>query len=95
MGTLLPKGGINWKAAQARLPPGRVVYNTVFRTRFLLYVAISAFIIVMWREFRGTAGDMQRYVIHDLMALAHCVENDSVWVVSGNVYSGDITNSQD
>ena len=29
---LLPKGGVSWKSAQARLPPTRAVYNYVFRT---------------------------------------------------------------
>ena len=51
---------MNWKSAQARIPPARVLYNTVFRTRVILYVAVGAFILFIWREFSGTAGDMQR-----------------------------------
>ncbi|KAF2673368.1 hypothetical protein BT63DRAFT_154283 [Microthyrium microscopicum] len=61
MSQLLPKAGV-WRAAQQHLPPARKVYNLVFKTRFLAYVAVSAFIIIVWRQIRPAAGDMQRFV---------------------------------
>ena len=60
---LLPKGGLNWKAAQARLPPSRAVYSFVFRVRFLLTVAIVGTILLFWRSVTSSAADMQRYAL--------------------------------
>jgi len=57
---LLPKGGVTWKSARARLPPYQAVVRFVFRTRILLLVAISGLAIFAWRGLRGTAGEMQR-----------------------------------
>lgn len=59
---LLPKGGVNWKAAKARLPPSRAVWHFLTRTRFLLFVAVAGIIILLWRGLSDTAGEMQRYV---------------------------------
>jgi hypothetical protein len=58
---LLPKGGVNWKAARARLPPTKVVWHFITRTRFLLLLAIAVVLILSWRSLSGTAGEMQRY----------------------------------
>jgi len=57
---LLPKGGVTWKSAKAKLPPSRAVWNFVTRTRFLLYVAVSGIVILLWRGLSGSAGEMQR-----------------------------------
>ncbi|KAF4312914.1 Anp1 [Botryosphaeria dothidea] len=59
---LLPKGGVNWKAAKARLPPSRAVWHFLTRTRFLLFVAIAGIIVLLWRGLSDTAGEMQRFV---------------------------------
>ncbi|KAJ9623526.1 hypothetical protein H2203_005788 [Taxawa tesnikishii (nom. ined.)] len=58
---LLPKGGITWKSAKARLPPSRAVWHFVTRTRFLLSVVIGGIIILLWRGLSGHAGDIQRF----------------------------------
>ena len=60
MTMLFPKGGMNWKAARARLPPGRAIWNFITRTRFLLLVAVAGIIILIWDGVSGTAGDIQR-----------------------------------
>ncbi|KAF2142464.1 glycosyltransferase family 62 protein [Aplosporella prunicola CBS 121167] len=59
---LLPKGGVNWKAARARLPPSRAIWHFCTRTRFPLFVAIAGLIVLLWRGLSGTAGEMQRFV---------------------------------
>ncbi|KAK3075169.1 hypothetical protein LTR53_001780 [Teratosphaeriaceae sp. CCFEE 6253] len=58
---LLPKSGVNWKAARERLPPSRAIWNFVTRTRFLLAVAAIGIIILIWDGVSGTAGDIQRF----------------------------------
>ncbi|KAI7472557.1 putative ANP1 protein [Hortaea werneckii] len=58
---LLPKGGVNWKAARARLPPSRAIWNFITRTRFLLLVAVVGIIVLVWNGLSGTAGEMQRF----------------------------------
>ena len=57
---LLPKSGVSWKSAKARLPPSRAIWHFLTRTRFLLFVAIGGIIILLWRGVSGTAGDLQR-----------------------------------
>ncbi len=57
---LLSKDAVDWKAARARLPPSRVVWNFVTGTRFLLAVALVGVIILIWDGVSGTAGDIQR-----------------------------------
>lgn len=59
---LLPKGGINWKSAQARLPPTRAIWAIVTKTRFLLLLALTGMILLLWRGIRTSASEMQRYV---------------------------------
>jgi hypothetical protein len=58
---LLPKEGMDWKAARSKLPPIRTVWATVTKLR-LAIVAITAIIIliVVWDGYRGTANDWQR-----------------------------------
>ncbi|KAF2086138.1 glycosyltransferase family 62 protein [Saccharata proteae CBS 121410] len=59
---LLPKGGVNWKAAKARLPPSRAVWHFLTRTRFLPFLALAAIIILLWRGLSGSAVEMQKFV---------------------------------
>lgn len=59
---LLPKGGFNWKAARAQLPPSRAVWSFVTRTRFLLGVALTGVILLLWRGISTAGSEMQRYV---------------------------------
>lgn len=58
---LLPKGGLNWKAARAQLPPARMLWNVVTRTRFLLLVAVSGIILFLWRGISSSASEMQSF----------------------------------
>lgn len=73
---LLPKGGVNWKAAKARLPPSRAVWHFLTRTRFLLFVAIAGIIVLLWRGLSDTAGEMQRYVGSYIQAPQEPVSSD-------------------
>lgn len=57
---LLPKGGLQWKSASARLHPARALWNIVSRTRFLLLVAIVAIVLLLWRGISSSASEMQR-----------------------------------
>ena len=57
---LLPKGGINWKAARANLPPTRAIWVLLAKTRFLLFIAITGVILLLWRGISTSAGEMQR-----------------------------------
>lgn len=59
---LLPKGGFNWKAARAQLPPSRAVWSFVTRTRFLLGVALTGVILLLWRGISTAGSEMQRCV---------------------------------
>ncbi|KAG5927406.1 hypothetical protein E4U42_002278 [Claviceps africana] len=54
---LLPKGGLNWKAARAQMPSARVV----LRTRFLLLVAVAGIGLLLWRGIRSSASEMQSF----------------------------------
>lgn len=57
---LVPKGGITWKSAKARLPPTRAIWYFLTKTRFLLFVALGTAVVLLWRSFSGTAGDLQK-----------------------------------
>ncbi|KAI9680609.1 MAG: hypothetical protein M1817_004049 [Caeruleum heppii] len=59
---LLPKGGVTWKSARARLPPSRALLHALTRTRFLLFVALAGLVVILWRGIRTSASDMQKYV---------------------------------
>ncbi len=59
---LLPKGGLNWKAAKAQLPPSRAIWNIVSRKRFLLLVAIVGTFTLLWRGISSSASEMRKYV---------------------------------
>jgi len=57
---LLPKGGVNWKAARSRLPPARAIWHFLTRTRFLLLVALSLIAVLLWRGLHGSVEEMQK-----------------------------------
>lgn len=57
---LLPKGGINWKAASSRLPPSRAVLSSITRTRFLALVAVTGTLLLLWRAVSFSASEMER-----------------------------------
>jgi hypothetical protein len=59
---LLPKGGVTWKSAQAKLPPTRVVWRFLTQTRVMLSLAIMGIVILLYNGLSGTAGEMQKYV---------------------------------
>ncbi|PYI17737.1 hypothetical protein BO99DRAFT_414064 [Aspergillus violaceofuscus CBS 115571] len=57
---LLPKGGVTWKSAKARLPPWRAVLFMVTRTRFLVSLAVTGLMVLLWRGISRSASEMQR-----------------------------------
>ncbi|KKK19382.1 hypothetical protein P175DRAFT_0107504 [Aspergillus ochraceoroseus IBT 24754] len=58
---LLPKGGVTWKSAKARLPPWRAVLVLVTRTRFLISLAVTGLIVLLWRGISSSASEMQNF----------------------------------
>ncbi|KAF7940928.1 uncharacterized protein EAE97_007113 [Botrytis byssoidea] len=56
-----PKGGMNWKATKAQLPPARAIWVFLTRTRFLLCVALAGVVVLLWRGISTSAQEMQRY----------------------------------
>lgn len=59
---ILPKGGINWKSAKARLPPWKAVIVFLTRTRLLVSVALTGLIILLWRGIFTSTKEMSKYV---------------------------------
>lgn len=58
---LLPKGGVNWKSTRARLPPWRAILVLLTRTRFLVSLAVTGLVILLWRGVSKSASEMQKY----------------------------------
>lgn len=58
---LVPKGGVSWKAARARLPPTRAIWVLFAKTRLLLFLVIAGIILLLWRGIRSSASEMQRF----------------------------------
>ncbi|KAL2430407.1 Mannan polymerase II complex anp1 subunit [Exophiala dermatitidis] len=58
---LLPKGGVNWKSAKARLPPWRAILMFLTRTRFLVVVALTGLIVLLWRGISVSTREMSNY----------------------------------
>jgi hypothetical protein len=58
---LLPKGGITWKSAKAQLPPTRALLVLLTRTRFLVLIALTGAILLLWRGIRTSANDLQSF----------------------------------
>lgn len=65
---LLPKGGVTWKSARARLPPWRAVLVLLTRTRFLVSVAVTGLVILLWRGVSKSASEMQKYADKKFLA---------------------------
>jgi hypothetical protein len=76
---LLPKGGVTWKSARARLPPWRAIIVLLTRTRFLISLAITGLVILLWRGISSSAAEMQKYVNGQWVFKA-CVP----WIKSAN-----------
>jgi hypothetical protein len=57
---LLPKGGINWKAARGQLPPTRALWVLLSKTRFLLLIAVTGVVLLLWRGISTSASEMQK-----------------------------------
>ena len=57
---LLPKGGVSWKSAKARLPPYKAVLHALTRPRFLLAFALTGLLLLIWISLHSSAVDMQR-----------------------------------
>lgn len=64
---LLPKGGVTWKSTRARLPPWRAVLVLLTRTRFLVTIAVTGLVILLWRGVSKSASEMQKYA-HRVLA---------------------------
>ena len=60
---LLPKGGVTWKSAKARLPPWKAIIMFLTRTRFLVAVALTGLIILLWRGISVSTQQMSKYAI--------------------------------
>jgi flagellar basal body-associated protein FliL len=58
---LLPKGGVTWKSAKARLPQWRAVLVVLTRTRFLVAIALTGLIILLWRGISVSTSQMAEY----------------------------------
>ncbi|KAL4878581.1 Anp1-domain-containing protein [Aspergillus karnatakaensis] len=58
---LLPKGGVTWKSARSRLPPWRAILVLVTRTRFLISLAVTGLVVLLWRGISGSASEMQNF----------------------------------
>ncbi|ETN42508.1 uncharacterized protein HMPREF1541_01665 [Cyphellophora europaea CBS 101466] len=58
---ILPKGGVNWKAARARLPPWKAVLVFLTRTRLLVSVALTGLIVLLWRGIFVSTKEMSNF----------------------------------
>ncbi|KAL2890909.1 Mannan polymerase II complex ANP1 subunit [Ceratocystis lukuohia] len=58
---LLPKDGISWKYAQARVPAGKALLHYISRPRSLLLLGLGCFFIVAWHGVQSSAAEMQRF----------------------------------
>ncbi|RFU27947.1 hypothetical protein B7463_g8422, partial [Scytalidium lignicola] len=58
---LLPKAGVTWKSARAQLPPTRAIWVFLTRTRFLVFVALTGIVLLLWRGISTSASEMQRF----------------------------------
>lgn len=59
---LLPKGGVNWKSAKSKLPPWKAILMFLTRTRFLVAVALTGLIVLLWRGITVSTREMSKYV---------------------------------
>ncbi|KAH8693139.1 N-glycosyl-transferase [Talaromyces proteolyticus] len=58
---LLPKGGVTWKSTRARFPPWRAILVLLTRTRFLISVAVTGLVVLLWRGISSSAAEMQSF----------------------------------
>ncbi|KAK2753347.1 hypothetical protein FQN55_003476 [Onygenales sp. PD_40] len=58
---LLPKGGVTWKSTKARMPPLRLLVSLVSKPRFLLSIAVTGLIVLLWRGISSSASEMQSF----------------------------------
>jgi len=59
---LLPKGGVTWKSAKSKLPPWKAILMFLTRTRFLVAVALTGLIVLLWRGITVSTREMSKYV---------------------------------
>jgi hypothetical protein len=59
---ILPKGGVNWQTARARLPPWKAVLVFLTRTRLLVSLALAGLIVLLWRGIFTSTKEMSKYV---------------------------------
>ncbi|PGH16426.1 hypothetical protein AJ79_01757 [Helicocarpus griseus UAMH5409] len=58
---LLPKGGVTWKSAKARMPPMRLLISLISRPRFLISLALTGLVVLLWRGISSSAAEMQSF----------------------------------
>lgn len=58
---LLPRGGVDWRSARAKVPPLRQIWMYLKRPRSLMVFAAVVFFVLWWTVLRGTAEEVQRY----------------------------------
>jgi len=58
---LLPKGGVSWKAARSQLPPTRAIWAILTKTRFLLLLAVTGVVLLLWRGISSSTSELQRF----------------------------------
>ncbi|KLJ06035.1 hypothetical protein EMPG_10561 [Blastomyces silverae] len=58
---LLPKGGVTWKSAKARLPPARALISLFSRPRFIFAFALTGMVLLLWRGIWSSATEMQSF----------------------------------
>ena len=66
---LLPKGGVTWKSAKARLPPWKAILVVLTRTRFLVAIALTGLIILLWRGIIVSTSQLSEYAISGITDL--------------------------
>jgi len=58
---LLPKGGVSWKAARSQLPPTRAIWAILTKTRFLLLLAVTGVVLLLWRGISSSTSELQSF----------------------------------
>lgn len=60
---LLPKGGVTWKSAKARIPPWRALVAFLIRTRTVLALALVALVVLLWRGVALSTSHISKFVV--------------------------------
>lgn len=60
---LLPKGGVTWKSARARIPPWRALVAFLIRTRTVFAIALVALIVLLWRGIALSTSHISKFVL--------------------------------